>query len=87
MSGREGERRRRFKTLFASYIEDVVAYCRWRAAPGEHLQQRLLYPLQLLQSVGGPAAAARIGCLVLAVLAFLVCRHAPRHHRSPPGRA
>jgi DNA-directed RNA polymerase specialized sigma24 family protein len=27
----EGERRRRFDALFASYSSDVVAYCGWRA--------------------------------------------------------
>ena len=31
MSGGDGERRRRFEALFASYLEDVVSYCRWRA--------------------------------------------------------
>ena len=32
MSGGGGEQGRRFETLFASHLEDVVAYCRWRAA-------------------------------------------------------
>jgi RNA polymerase sigma factor (sigma-70 family) len=31
MSGGGAERRRRFEALFASYLEDVVAYCRWHA--------------------------------------------------------
>src|SRR5919198_4479587 len=28
------ERRRRFEELFGAYSDDIVAYCRWRAAPG-----------------------------------------------------
>jgi RNA polymerase sigma-70 factor (ECF subfamily) len=31
MSDGGAEQRRRFETLFASYLDDVVAYCRWRA--------------------------------------------------------
>ena len=38
MSRGEGERRRRFEALFASYLEDVVAYCRWRTGSSSDAQ-------------------------------------------------
>jgi RNA polymerase sigma factor (sigma-70 family) len=34
----DGERRRRFDTLFASYGSDVVAYCSWRAGSASDAQ-------------------------------------------------
>jgi hypothetical protein len=34
----DGERRRRFDVLFASYSSDVVAYCSWRAASASDAQ-------------------------------------------------
>jgi RNA polymerase sigma-70 factor (ECF subfamily) len=34
----EGERRRRFDALFASYSSDVVAYCGWRAGSASDAQ-------------------------------------------------
>jgi RNA polymerase sigma-70 factor (ECF subfamily) len=34
----EGERRRRFDALFASYSSDVVAYCSWRAGSASDAQ-------------------------------------------------
>ena len=34
----DGERRRRFDTLFSSYSSDVVAYCSWRAGSASDAQ-------------------------------------------------
>ena len=34
----DGERRRRFDALFASYRSDIVAYCSWRAASASDVQ-------------------------------------------------
>jgi RNA polymerase sigma factor (sigma-70 family) len=34
----DGERRRRFDALFASYRSDIVAYCSWRAASASDAQ-------------------------------------------------
>jgi RNA polymerase sigma factor (sigma-70 family) len=38
MTETEGERRRRFDAIFASYSADIVAYCTWRAASASDAQ-------------------------------------------------
>src|ERR687891_1743957 len=38
MAESEGERNRRFDSLFASYSSDIVAYCHWRAGSASDAQ-------------------------------------------------